>query len=294
MTILTSTMLRNAAISFPMFGDGSICPPYSFSLFGYEVYFYGAIIASAFILSALLCARLAPKFGLTSNDLFDFVIFLIPSCIIGARLYYVLFRLDYYIEFPAEIFSVRDGGLAIYGGIIVGIITGILVCRHKKIPVMALGDLAAFGLLLGQAIGRWGNFINREAFGGQTDVFCRMGLTTPDGATMFVHPTFLYESMWNLIGLILLCVLLYRGLRRYDGQFAWLYVMWYGLGRAWIEGLRTDSLYIGTTDIRVSQLLAIVSAVTAAVILIINARKKHLPEALFVNRRKASDEEKGS
>lgn len=284
MDFLTSTMLRDAAISFPMLGDWSIDPPSSFSVFGFEIYFYGVIIAAGFILAALFCARQAAKFGLTSDDLFDYVIWLIPTCIVGARLYYVLFKLDYYIANPGDIFSIRDGGLAIYGGIIAGVITGILVCRHKKIPVMALGDLAAFGLLIGQAIGRWGNFINREAFGAQTDIFCRMGLTTPSGETIFVHPTFLYESLWNFIGLIVLYILLRRGKRRYDGQFFCLYIFWYGLGRAWVEGLRTDSLYIGSTDIRVSQLLAALSAIVAAVILIVNLRKKHSPDELFVNR----------
>ena len=284
MTFLTATMLRDAAISFPMLGDWSIDPPYSFTVFGFEIYFYGAIIALGFILAALFCAKQAAKFGLTSDDLFDFVIWLIPTCIIGARLYYVLFKLDYFLANPSEILSLRDGGLAIYGGIIAGVITGVLVCKRKKIPVLALGDLAAFGLLIGQAIGRWGNFINREAFGVETDIFCRMGLTTPDGVTVFVHPTFLYESLWNFTGLIILSILLRRGARKYDGQFTWLYVLWYGLGRAWVEGLRTDSLYIGTTDIRVSQLLAIVSALIAAVILIVNARKTHSPDELFVNR----------
>ena len=286
MNFLTSTMLRNAAISFPMLGDWSIDPPYGFTVFGLEIYFYGVIIATGFILAALFCAKQASKFGLTSDDLFDFVIWLIPTCIIGARLYYVLFKLDYFIANPSEIFSVRDGGLAIYGGIIAGVITGILVCKKKKLPVLALGDLAAFGLLIGQAVGRWGNFINREAFGVETDIFCRMGLTTPDGVTVYVHPTFLYESLWNFAGLIILYILLRRGARKYDGQFTWLYVLWYGLGRAWVEGLRTDSLYIGSSDIRISQLLAIVSALAAAVILIINARKKHSPDELFVNRSK--------
>ena len=290
MNFLTATMLRDAAISFPMLGGLSIDPPYSFTVFGFEIYFYGVIIAAGFILAALFCARQAGKFGLSSDDLFDFVIWLIPSCIIGARLYYVLFRLDYFTANPSEIFSVRDGGLAIYGGIIAGVIAGILVCKRKRIPVLALGDLAAFGLLIGQAIGRWGNFINREAFGVETDVFCRMGLTTSDGVTIFVHPTFLYESLWNLTGLVILCLLLRRGARKYDGQFTWLYVLWYGLGRAWIEGLRTDCLYIGSTDIRVSQLLAILSALAAAVVLIINAGKKHSPDGLFVNRIREKDE----
>lgn len=290
MNFLSTTMLRGAEISFPMLGDWSVNPPYSFTVFGFEIYFYGVIIAAAFILAALFCARKAAEFGLTSDDLFDLVIWLIPACIIGARLYYVLFKLDYFIANPSKIFSVRDGGLAIYGGIIAGVITGIIWSRRKKIPVFAVGDLAAFGLLIGQAVGRWGNFINREAFGAVTDVFCRMGLTLPGQETLYVHPTFLYESLWNLAGLIILCVLSKLGKRKYDGQFFWSYILWYGLGRAWIEGLRTDSLYIGSTDIRVSQLLAAVSALAALIVLIVNAKKAHKPEDLFVNRKKHENE----
>ena len=290
MNILSATMLRGAEISFPMLGDWSVNPPYSFTVFGFEIYFYGVIIAAAFILAALFCARKAAEFGLTSDGLFDLVIWLIPACIIGARLYYVLFKLDYFIANPSKIFSVRDGGLAIYGGIIAGVITGIIWSRRKKIPVFAVGDLAAFGLLIGQAVGRWGNFINREAFGAVTDVFCRMGLTMPGQETLYVHPTFLYESLWNLAGLIILCVLSKLGKRKYDGQFFWSYILWYGLGRAWIEGLRTDSLYIGSTDIRVSQLLAAVSALAALIVLIVNAKKAHKPEDMFVNRKKHENE----
>ena len=290
MNILSATMLRGAEISFPMLGDWSVNPPYSFTVFGFEIYFYGVISAAAFILAALFCARKAAEFGLTSDDLFDLVIWLIPACIIGARLYYVLFKLDYFIANPSKIFSVRDGGLAIYGGIIAGVITGIIWSRMKKIPVFAVGDLAAFGLLIGQAVGRWGNFINREAFGAVTDVFCRMGLTLPGQETLYVHPTFLYESLWNLAGLIILCVLSKLGKRKYDGQFFWSYILWYGLGRAWIEGLRTDSLYIGSTDIRVSQLLAAVSALAALIVLIVNAKKAHKPEDMFVNRKKHENE----
>ena len=291
MNILIATMLRGAEISFPMLGDWSVNPPYSFTVFGFEIYFYGVIIAAAFILAALFCARKAAEFGLTSDDLFDLVIWLIPACIIGARLYYVLFKLDYFAANPSKIFSLRDGGLAIYGGIIAGIITGIVWSRRKKIPVFAVGDLAAFGLLIGQAVGRWGNFINREAFGAETDVFCRMGLTMPGQEALYVHPTFLYESLWNLGGLIILCVLSKLGKRKYDGQFFWTYILWYGLGRAWIEGLRTDSLYIGSTGIRVSQLLAAVSALTALIVLIVNAKKARKPEDMFVNRNKHETDE---
>ena len=282
-------MLRSAQISFPMFGDWSIDPPYSFNLFGLEIYFYGVIIALGFILAALYCAKRAKEFGLSSDELYELVIWLIPTCIIGARLYYVLFKLDYFIANPDKIFALRDGGLAIYGGIIAGIIVGIIWCRAKKIRVFAVADLTAFGLLIGQSIGRWGNFINREAFGAQTEIFCRMGLTVPGFETLYVHPTFLYESLWNILGLIVLHIWSKKGKRKYDGQVFWLYILWYGLGRAWIEGLRSDSLYIGSTDIRVSQLLAIVSAVVSLVILIINARKQHGPEDMFVNARKGED-----
>ena len=291
MIFLSATMLRGAEISFPMLGDWSVNPPYSFTVFGFEIYFYGVIIAASFILAALFCARKAAEFGLTSDDLFDLVIWLIPACIIGARLYYVLFKLDYFIANPSKIFSLRDGGLAIYGGIIAGVITGIIWSRKKKIAVFAVGDLAAFGLLIGQAVGRWGNFINREAFGAETDVFCRMGLTMPGQDTLYVHPTFLYESLWNLAGLIILCVLSKLGKRKYDGQFFWTYILWYGLGRAWIEGLRTDSLYIGSTDIRVSQLLAAVSALAALCVLIANAKKAHKPEDMYANRKKRETNE---
>lgn len=282
-------MLRSAQISFPMLGDWSIDPPYSFNLFGLEIYFYGVIIALGFILAALYCAKRAKEFGLSSDELYELVIWLIPTCIIGARLYYVLFKLDYFIANPDKIFALRDGGLAIYGGIIAGIIVGIIWCRAKRIRVFAVADLTAFGLLIGQSVGRWGNFINREAFGAQTEIFCRMGLTVPGFETLYVHPTFLYESLWNFFGLIVLHIWSKKGKRKYDGQVFWLYILWYGLGRAWIEGLRSDSLYIGSTDIRVSQLLAIVSAVVSLVILIINARKQHGPEDMFVNARKGED-----
>ena len=289
MNLLTATMLRSAQISFPMLGDWSIDPPYSFNLFGLEIYFYGVIIALGFILAALYCAKRAKEFGLSSDELYELVIWLIPTCIIGARLYYVLFKLDYFIANPNKIFALRDGGLAIYGSIIAGIIVGIIWCRAKKIRVFAVADLTAFGLLIGQSVGRWGNFINREAFGAQTEIFCRMGLTVPGFETLYVHPTFLYESLWNFFGLIVLHIWSKKGKRKYDGQIFWLYILWYGLGRAWIEGLRSDSLYIGSTDIRVSQLLAIVSAVVSLVILIINARKQHGPEDMFVNARKGED-----
>ena len=144
-------------------------------------------------------------------------------------------------------------------------------------------DLAVYGLLIGQIIGRWGNFMNREAFGAQTEIFCRMGLTAPDGTTIYVHPTFLYESLWNFVLLAALIIFERRGKRRYDGQCALLYFFFYGLGRMWIEGLRSDSLYIGSTGIRVSQLLSLVIVIAALTIMLLIRKRRPSPETLYVN-----------
>ena len=282
--VLFETIQRNSRISFPMLGNFSINPPSYFTVFGRPIYFYGVLIALGFILAILFCSHISSRFGIQADDFYDLMLWLIPLSILGARLYYVLFRLEDYAGQPARIFAVWEGGLAIYGGIIAGVLCVLLVCRHKKIPVAAMLDLAVYGLLIGQILGRWGNFMNREAFGAETDIFCRMGLTAPDGTTIYVHPTFLYESLWNLIGLAGLLILLKKGRRRYDGQCALLYFFWYGLGRAWIEGLRTDSLYLGSSNIRVSQLLSLILMLGSLILLIIQSRRKHPPEALFVNR----------
>ena len=282
--LLIETIQRDSLISFPILGDFFLNPPAYFTVFGHRIYFYGVLIATGFLLAILYCSHRAPRFGIRSDDFYDLMLWLIPISILCARLYFVLFRLEDYVGRPGSIFAVWEGGLAIYGGIIGGVATVVLLCRHKKIPVAAMLDLCIFGLLIGQIIGRWGNFMNREAFGAETTIFCRMGLTDPQGNTIYVHPTFLYESLWNLAGLIFLLVWNKKGKRRYDGQNFLLYLLWYGIGRAWIEGLRTDSLYIGHTDIRVSQLLSVVLALTAAVILLVQRGREHPPEKLFVNR----------
>ena len=285
METILETIQRSSSISFPgLFGDWTIDPPACFTLFGRCVYFYGVFIALGFLLGITYCAKNAKRFGIREDDVYDLILWLIPLSIIGARLYFVAFKADYYLSHPGEIVEIWNGGLAIYGGVIAGMISILLVCRHKKIPWQAMLDLIIFGLLIGQILGRWGNFMNREAFGSETDIFCRMKLTAPDGSSICVHPTFLYESLWNLVGFIGLVVWERRGGRRYDGQAALGYFFWYGLGRAWIEGLRTDSLYIGVTSLRVSQLLSIVLALGSLVLLIANARKKHPPEELYVNR----------
>ncbi len=273
---LLATIQRSSVISFPFLGALSLNPPAYFTVFGRNIYLYGMVIALGFILAILYCSKRAPEFGLKADDFYDFMIWLIPCSILGARLYFVLFQGDYYFKHPREILAVWQGGLAIYGGIIAGILTCWAVCRKKKISVLAMLDLCCFGLLIGQAIGRWGNFFNREAFGAETEIFCRMGLTAPDGSTIYVHPTFLYESLWNLIGLAFLIWFSKRGKRRYNGQCFLIYFFWYGLGRAWIEGLRTDSLYIGSTGIRVSQLLSILLVLVSGVLLFLNRNNTSL------------------
>lgn len=281
---MIETIQRESVISFPFLGGLTLDPPSYITVFGKNIYFYGIIIAFGFILGTLYCARKSKQFGFTDDDVYDVIIWLIPSAIIGARLYFVLFKLDYYLQNPGEIAAIWNGGLAIYGGVIAGILVILLVCRKKKQSVLAMLDLLTFGLLIGQIMGRWGNFMNREAFGAPTEVFCRMGLTAPDGTTIYVHPTFLYESLWNLIGFIGLTVFAKKGLRKYDGQCLLLYFAWYGLGRGWIEGLRTDSLYVRNTNIRISQVLSWVMMLVSAIILIKNARRTHTEDELFVNR----------
>ena len=285
------TVLREAVISFPMFGI-TMDPPSSFILFGREFYLYGAVVALGFLLGILYCAsRTEDLVGITKDEMYDFVLWMIPTAIIGARLYYVLFRLNEYTSF-ADVFKIWEGGLAIYGGVIAGAILVFFWCRKRKIPFGALGDLSVYGLLIGQTIGRWGNFLNREAFGRETDIFCRMGLTLPGKNPIYVHPTFLYESLWNCLGFLMLHFYFKKHKRKFDGQITLLYIAWYGLGRSMIEGLRTDSLYLGATGIRVSQLLAAVSCVAAlGALFVFNFRRNPPLYADQVQARKAAEAE---
>ena len=285
---MPETIQRDSVISFPMLGL-RLNPPSCFMLFGRPIYFYGVLIGLGFLLGILFCARRARRFGLREDDVYDVAIWGIPCSILGARLYYVLFRLDYYLQHPEEVFAVWNGGLAIYGGVIAGVITVILVCRKKKIPVGAMLDNLCYGLLIGQIIGRWGNFMNREAFGAETTVFCRMGLTAPDGATIYVHPTFLYESLWNLGVLLFLLWFEKTGRRRFDGHCVTLYFLLYGLGRFWIEGLRTDSLYLGNTGIRVSQALSLALVLASGALLLYMRSQPFSPDHLYVNRVAAKE-----
>ena len=231
------------------------------------------------ILAAIYGMKRAKQFGLTEDHVLDGVLCITPFAIICARAYYCIFSWPQYADDPISVLYIWEGGLAIYGGVL-GAALGILVfCRWKKISVGAVLDLVALGFLIGQAMGRWGNFFNREAFGSETMSFLRMGLYT----------TFLYESLWNAAGFVMLHFASKH--RKYDGQIALGYVAWYGLGRAWIEGLRTDSLYIGATGIRVSQVLAAASCGVAVILLVYFWMKRPTPDKLFVNRVAAEKRE---
>lgn len=246
------------SISFPMFGESFILnPPSHFSVFGKNIYFYGIIIAIGFLLAVIYALKRCGEFGLTQDNILDNLIIATPIAIIGARLYYVVFNPEGYFGKGnwKHIIEIWNGGLAIYGGIIFAILTVIIICKKKKISILSLLDLVCIGFLIGQSIGRWGNFFNREAYGYETDVFCRMGLEISNGEFIFVHPTFLYESLWNAFGFFILHFISKKA-KRFNGEIFLLYLGWYGLGRFFIEGLRTDSLYIANSDIRISQLLA--------------------------------------
>ena len=269
--------LKNMPISFPgLFGDWEFNPDPVAIHIGHGIYWYGIILALAMLAGFYLALKQCKRFGVTEDDVMDMLLIGVPSCIIGARIYYVIFYLDLYrnpdgsLDF-GDMIAIWDGGIAIYGAIIAGAIAAFFVTRHKKMKFGALADLAVMGLLLGQAIGRWANFINREAFGGLTDLPWRMRLWTSATEFVEVHPTFLYESLWNFIGLGLLLFVVSRN-RHFDGENTWFYFLWYGLGRLWIEGLRTDSLYLfGWTfmgePIRVSQALSLIMVVVSAVAL---------------------------
>lgn len=281
----------NSPITFPGLGI-EINPPQGFTLFGkLNIQFYGLIIAIGLILAVVYGMRRSKHFGLKQDDILDGVLWIVPVAIVCARLYYCIFEWNQYKDNPISMLYIWNGGLAIYGGVIGAAICVVVHCKIKKISLGAVLDLVALGFLIGQAIGRWGNFFNREAFGAETENFLRMGLMlNADGTRSltehFFHPTFLYESLWNTVGFIGLHLLSKK--RQYDGQIALGYVAWYGLGRALIEGLRTDSLYIFKDTIgevlRVSQLVAAVSCLAAVAVLVWQAFRKHDKEKLFVNK----------
>jgi len=274
-----------SVISFPSLGI-EIDPPRGFDLGVLSVNLYGIIIACGLLLAVVYGLRRASQFGLRQDDILDGVLWVTPFAIICARAYYCIFEWKMYAGDPISVLYIWNGGLAIYGGVLGAAIGVIVFTKIKRIRLGAVLDIVSLGFLIGQSLGRWGNFFNREAFGAATDSFLRMGLyNTVTGTTEYYHPTFLYESLWNAAGFVLLHVLSKR--RQYDGQIALGYVAWYGLGRALIEGLRMDSLYWG--PFRVSQVLAAASCVAAVAVLTVMALRKPDPQKLYVNQQKAQE-----
>ena len=274
-------MYQYTNISFPSLGI-DIDPVREFSLGPLSIHMYGLVIVFGLVLAVIYCMRRADQFGLTEDHILDGVLWVTPFAFLCARAYYCAFRWDLYAANPISVLYIWQGGIAIYGGVL-GAVVGMLVfCKIKKISLGATLDLVLMGFLIGQAIGRWGNFFNREAFGAETDAWLRMGLYSPLTDTVtYHHPTFLYESLWNALGFVVLHFLSKK--RTFDGQIALGYALWYGLGRTFIEGLRTDSLYIPGTALRVSQVLAAMSCIAAAVVLayfVIKPPKK----TMFVHR----------
>lgn len=236
-------------IAFPKLGLSFKIDPILVHYGDGGIHWYGIIIASGVILALVLCSWLYKGRGGDPEDLLDFLLWALPAGIVGARLYYVVFSWESFKDDLWSIAAIWEGGLAIYGAIIAGIIVCILFCRIKGISFWEFADVGAAGAILGQCMGRWGNFVNGEAHGGPTSLPWGM---TINGDGPF-HPTFLYESLWSLAGLIILTVLIRR--HRVPGSCFFAYLLWYGFGRFFIEGLRTDSLYV-LPGIRVSQIVA--------------------------------------
>ncbi|MBQ3077485.1 MAG: prolipoprotein diacylglyceryl transferase [Clostridia bacterium] len=249
-----------ATVSFPGLGLGPFeLNRVAFTIFGKEVYWYGVIIATGFFLGVSLALKLAELNGLDPDKIFNVVLITAPVAIVGARVYYVMTTLERYDSFY-EMIAIWNGGIAIYGAVLAGMACIAVLCKLWKLPLLKVLDIAAPAVILGQGIGRWGNFVNREAFGGPTRNLFRMELII-DGVPNAVHPTFLYESVWDLVGCALLVWIFFH--KKADGQTTYGYFLWYGIGRFFIEGLRTDSLYVGT--FRISQLVSLALIAVALV-----------------------------
>lgn len=280
------------SIAFPNLGISFSHVGKTISIFGFEIAYYGIVLAAAMVAGLFIAMWAAKKTGQNPDQYFDLAMIAIVVALLCARIYYVIFSWDYYSRHPLEILNFRGGGLAIYGGVIGGVITCIVYGKVKKLNCMQLMDTACIGLVLGQAIGRWGNFFNREAFGGYTNGLLAMQLpldavrssevteemmahaVTVDGISYIqVHPTFLYESLWNLCVLGILLAVTCKGIRKFHGEVFLLYLLLYGMGRAWIEGLRTDQLLLPVVNLPVSQLLSVALVLISAVLLVTMRRR---------------------
>lgn len=274
-----------SSISFPFLGL-EVNPIRSISVGPLNIYMYGLIIATGLVLAVMYCLKRSGNAGLTEDSMLDGVLWITPFAIVCARIYYVAFSWSEYKDNLISVLYIWNGGIAIYGSVIGAAIGVAIFCKVKKCSLPALLDIVVLGFLIGQFMGRWGNFFNREAFGATTDSFFRMGLfSTVSQRWEYYHPTFLYESVWNFAGFIALHFLYPR--RRYDGQIALGYCFWYGLGRCMIEGLRVDSLYWG--PFRVSQVLAGVTCAAAACALLYFRFHPPKAELAAIRLKKAED-----
>lgn len=274
-------------VSFPGLGIYDLqINPVAFTIGDFTVRWYGVIIAAGLVLAVIYAMTVSKKrFGVDPDKLLNCIIVGMITAIIGARAYYVAFQWDEYSGDIGKILSINEGGLAIYGGLIGALIGGLIVAKVSKMNIPALLDVAVLGFLIGQGIGRWGNFMNQEAFGTPTDL--PWGMVSENTGGVAVHPCFLYESLWCLLGFVLLHFYSkYR--RKYDGQIFFMYLVWYGAERMIVEGLRTDSLMTPIFNLRVSQLLSAVIMIVGLVVLIINfVRKKDTIEVPVIkNERK--------
>ena len=281
-------------VSFPNLGWEFTINRVAFAIGSFQVYWYGLIIATGLILALVYAHFSAKRYNVDGSKLMNCVFAGIITGIIGARLYFCIFKWDYYGSHPLEIFAIHEGGLAIYGGIIGALLGGLGVAKIQKMKFMPILDITMVGFLIGQGLGRWGNFFNQEAYGTPTDLPWGMMSEGTLGET--VHPCFLYESLWCLLGVAVLHFYgKYR--QRYAGQIFYLYLVWYGFERMIVEGLRTDSLYLPFQlfgmDIRVSQVLSFAIFVTGIVLLIIN-RKKEDPFYADYRRQKGIGRGKGA
>ncbi len=276
-------------VSFPGLGLEFHFSNVAFYIASKPIYWYGILIAFGFLLASFYASRRSVQFGVKSDDLLDMLLFMLPIGIVCARIYYVIFEWDQYKDNLSEVIAIWHGGLAIYGGLIGGIITCFVFCRVRKINALDMLDVVANAVLIGQIIGRWGNFFNCEAYGSETTAPWRMviGAGLDEAGAVGNHPTFFYESAWNLIGFILLHF--YSKKRKYRGEIVLLYLGWYGLGRFFIEGLRTDSLYFWGTGIRVSQVVAAVSFVIGMGGFLLNRIKPFLKSVTAADLDKHTD-----
>lgn len=248
-------------VEFPNLGFKFNISPVAISIFGFKIYWYGILIALGFTLAVLYAFRLFKKKNIDTSKMIDVIFVGLISAIICARLYYVIFYpSSYFWEHPIEIFAIHDGGIAIYGGLIGALLGGCIALKIKKVPILPVLDICSIGFLIGQGIGRWGNFTNQEAFGTQTNsLFAMMSEATSGKA---VHPCFLYESCWCLLGVLALHIF-YSKFHHKSGFTFCMYFIWYGTERLFLETIRTDSLYLPHTSIKISQLVALATIALA-------------------------------